>query len=123
MSETASNSSLESTLFQLLQTDSARNMDQGNLLVMMSLVNLMGLIDIINRRMGGKDLESLESAPVSGAGPAPGGGKGVPPLNPAAIMGMLNQFMGGQAQTNSVQPVPREEPAAGQKQAGPDGED
>lgn len=128
MSDAApNNSSLESTLFQLLHTESARNMDQGNLLVMMSLVNLMGLIDIINRRMGGQGLEGPgvpEGALNSGGGSVPAGGKGAPPLNPSALMGILNQFMGAQAQGKPVQQGPGEEPAPGQMkpEPGPDRE-
>jgi hypothetical protein len=97
MPETGFNeTSLENTLFQLLQTDSARTMGSGNLLVMMSLVNLMGLIDIINRRLGegtGKEMPEAASAPGAareGAGAEAGGGNA---LDPSALMGMLNHLM------------------------------
>lgn len=89
-------SSLENTLFQLLQTDSARTMGPGNLLVMMSLVNLMGLIDIINRRMGegtGKEMPEAASAPGAAREGAGGEGGGGNALDPSALMGMLNHLM------------------------------
>ena len=100
MPETGFNeTSLENTLFQLLQTESARTMGSGNLLVMMSLVNLMGLIDIINRRLGegtGKEMPEAASAPGAAreaAGGEGGGGGGGNALDPSALMGMLNHLM------------------------------
>jgi hypothetical protein len=43
--------SLENTLFTLMEKGTAAGLEQGNLLVMMSLVNLMGIVNLINKRM------------------------------------------------------------------------
>ncbi|GBF32829.1 hypothetical protein DCCM_1025 [Desulfocucumis palustris] len=101
--------SLEKTLFQLLQNDSVKNMDTGNLLVLISLVNLMGLVDIINRRTGGEQMTAAEgehrgNVPDNQAKEEGGGGAA---LNPAALMGMLNQMMKPRPRASSG--VPGEE--------------
>lgn len=90
------NASLEKTLFQLLQNDSVKNMDTGNLLVLMSLINLMGLVDIINRRTGTEQGVAATGDIHRGnarddATREEGGGGAA--LNPAALMGILNQMM------------------------------
>lgn len=97
--ESTSSASVEETLFRLLQNGGAGSMDQGSLLVLMSLVNLMGIIDIINYRIG------LKKAPVSGAAAQPAGGPGGfrpggpdtkgPPLDPAALFSALGGKEGG----------------------------
>ncbi len=109
-----SETSLENTLFQLLQTESARTMGSGNLLVMMSLVNLMGLIDIINRRLGeetGKEMPEAATAPGAAREAAVGeGGGGGNALDPSALMGMLNHLMKNRPRAAGEPPGMKGEP-------------
>ncbi|MFZ5634626.1 MAG: hypothetical protein ACOY40_17500 [Bacillota bacterium] len=90
---------IEETLFQLLQSGGGRDMDQGNLLVLLSLVNLMGIINIINYRLGIKQGAGADSTagqpeaarPDSGpeTGPETGPRGKVPPFDPASLLAML----------------------------------
>jgi len=51
VSDSEQKNSLENTLFTMLEKGTGAGLDQANLLVMMSLVNLMGIVNLINKRM------------------------------------------------------------------------
>ncbi|MFZ5646205.1 MAG: hypothetical protein ACOY30_01130 [Bacillota bacterium] len=112
---------MEETLFELLKAGGAGNIEQGNLLILLSLVNLMGIINIISYRAGiknfplemnydqkdgeGRPEESAEKPGMRGLAVDPAallsilGGKGGP--NPGQLAGLLSHLMGppsGQAQ-------------------------
>lgn len=103
---------IEETLFQLLQAGGGRDMDQGNLLILLSLVNLMGIINIINHRMGVRT--ALDSDPAGGSRESSRalpfdpahllsmlGGKDGSGVNPGQLAGLLSRIMatpGGQTQ-------------------------
>lgn len=101
---------LERTLNQLLESESTKNMDQGNLLIMLSLVNLMGLIDIINIKYG---VPPQNTIPGSGAGEkdvfpenAGGGGEDIKQegnLN-AQLMGLLGKLVNTSSPQNTEDP-------------------
>ncbi|MFZ5650606.1 MAG: hypothetical protein ACOY4I_07105 [Bacillota bacterium] len=108
---------MEETLFALLRAGGAGNMEQGNLLILLSLVNLMGIVNIISHRAGIKSfpLEMKNIPEGDGAqvvvspennpgmrGPVDPsallsilGGKGGP--NPGQLAGLLSRLMGPQA--------------------------
>lgn len=100
---------LEKVLYQLLESQTTKNMDQGNLLIMLSLINLMGLIDIINVKYG---VPLQNNIPVSGgvekdilSEKAGGGGedfKQEGDLN-AQLMGLLGKLVKNSPQ-NSEDP-------------------
>lgn len=75
--------SVEETLFQLMQSEGAKNMGEGKLLVLLSLVNLMGIIDIINQRAGIKKVDSKNP----GADVQHEGGKPIDPAHEFAMLG------------------------------------
>lgn len=52
VSNSEQKNSLESTLFTLMEKGAAAGLEQTNLLVMISLVNLMGIVNLLNKRMG-----------------------------------------------------------------------
>ena len=88
---------LDRALYQLLESDATKNMDQGNLLIMLSLINLMGLIDIINVKYG---VPRQNIIPVSGDGEKdissekPGGGDVTQDGNlNAQLMGLLGKLV------------------------------
>ncbi|MTI82098.1 MAG: hypothetical protein FH758_14755 [Firmicutes bacterium] len=95
------------TIIQLLDAQSEYNVSQTNMLTMLSLVNLMGIVDVLQRSTGGEGLE-VEVAPKGTA--APRGSNGPPNdelmdmvqqaasgnLNPANLLGLLNRQGGGQ---------------------------
>lgn len=104
---------IEETLFELLKAGGAGNIEQGNLLILLSLVNLMGIVNIISYRAGIKgfpleikqDQNANESRPEESSenqgmrGPVDPaallsmlGGKGGP--NPGQLAGLLSRFMG-----------------------------
>ncbi len=95
----------EEIMFQLL-AGGGKNMEQGNLLIMLSLVNLMGIINIISHKMGVKPGVEARGAGVPEAGREDGGRgeapeKKAPPVDPATLLSMLHYFMpppGGQPQ-------------------------
>jgi hypothetical protein len=112
--ETTKYADIEETLFSLIRS---ADMDQGNLLVLLSLVNMMGLINIISHRAGitkkhdhgmGASAsldEENEGAPEDGRpardapfDPAPLlsmlGGKQGPGLHQGHLEGLLKRFMG-----------------------------
>ncbi len=108
---------IEGTLFELLENSGARDMDQGNLLILLSLVNLMGIINIINSRLGTAKGAGAGTEGISPAGPGPEGspepapgrkgqpfdpspllailaGKGGETAGPGQLASLLNRFMG-----------------------------
>ncbi|MCL4441898.1 MAG: hypothetical protein M1609_15315 [Firmicutes bacterium] len=112
--DTTKYADIEDTLFSLIRS---ADMDQGNLLVLLSLVNMMGLINIISYRAGIRkkhETGQAGSAPEGGENevipegisppqgvpfdPAPLlsmlGGKHGPGLNPGHLEGLLKRFMG-----------------------------
>lgn len=83
---------MEETLFKLLKDGGAGGMEQDNLLVLLSLVNLMGIVNIISHRAGikGANVYTADSG-AEGVRPAEeirSGGKG-PAMDPSALLGML----------------------------------
>jgi len=85
-------SGIEETFFHLLEAGGAKDMEQGNLLIMLSLVNLMGIINIINYRIGlGKGVPAGGPREGTGAGEGPGEATrhSAPPLDPASLLAML----------------------------------
>lgn len=98
---------MEETLFALLRAGGSVNMEQGNLLILLSLVNLMGIINIISHRAGIKSLPlEIKSIPEENnpgmRGPVDPsallsilGGKGG--TGPGHLAGLLSRFMGPQA--------------------------
>lgn len=83
--EGTGHASIEETLFQLLRAGGQGNMEQGNLLILLSLVNLMGLINIINYRIGiKKGHEDLSTG-----GPEAGPRANAPSFDPAPLLAML----------------------------------
>jgi len=106
---------LERLLFRILDAQSKAEVDQYDVMLMLSLLNLLGMVDVMNRRAGGTAVQ-----PISGTGNpmeallgmlgkgAPGGtppsgaaGSG-PPFNPAMLMNLMNMMNmfkppGGQA--------------------------
>lgn len=102
--EGANRPGIEETLFQLLERGGAGGMDQGNLLILLSLVNLMGIVNTINYRMGNHK-PVPERVPETAAGekgpafdPSPLlamlGGKGRGPAGPGQLAGLIERFMG-----------------------------
>ena len=89
--EEAKYTGMEETLFKLLKDGGAGGMEQENLLVLLSLVNLMGIVNIISHRAGIKGTDAL-TADGGAEGVRPeenrSGGKG-PPFDPSALLGML----------------------------------
>ncbi|HAP94036.1 MAG TPA: hypothetical protein DCM26_05370 [Desulfotomaculum sp.] len=48
-------SGLEKTLFSLLERSSGPGMDQGSLLILVSLLNLMGIVNLLTQRVNYKE--------------------------------------------------------------------
>lgn len=111
--EEARYAGMEGTLFELLKAGGAGNIEQGNLLILLSLVNLMGIVNIISHRAGIKGLPLEIKQEQNADGPRPEespenqgirgpvdpaallsmlGGKGGP--NPGQLAGLLSRFMG-----------------------------
>ncbi len=138
---------IEEILFELLENYGAKGMDQGSLLVLLSLVNLMGIINIINYRIGpdkragaetpglrpGADGAGARDAAARGKGetldPLPLlsmlGGKGGSPAGPGQLASLLGGLMGstggtsrGQAPGESKGPAPSPDQGAGEAGAG-----
>ena len=112
---------MEETFLNLIR-NGAHGMDHGNLLIMLSLVNMMGIINLINYRAGLKKTpDTAAVGPGEGAGAKPAkessfdptpllsmlGGKQGPGISPSQIEGLLKSFMG---------------PPAGQQEGKPQGE-
>lgn len=90
---------IEETLFRLLDYQAERGVDNDSLLIMLSLLNLMGLVNALNRNeagtpsAGGINLQSLLpllAIAAAGMGGGPGG-----QFNPAALLGLLGGMQGG----------------------------
>ncbi len=90
---------IEETLFRLLDYQAERGVDNDSLLIMLSLLNLMGLVNALNRSeagtspAGGINLQSLLpllAVAAAGMGGGPGG-----QFNPAALLGLLGGMPGG----------------------------
>lgn len=105
------NDGLEKALYKLLESENTKNMDQGNLLVMLSLINLMGLIDIINVKYGAPPQNTI---PASGAGnkdiipeKAGGGGEDVKQEGDIKdqLMGLLGKLVNTSSPPNSEDPT------------------
>ncbi len=111
--EEAKYASIEETLFQLLQTTGARDMDQGGLLVLISLVNMMGIINIINYRAGIKQSENIGKTDLR---PAAAG----PPLDPASLLAAMGEKGGAGLNPQLAGLLSRFMAAPGAQQAGPD---
>ncbi|MCL6610427.1 MAG: hypothetical protein K6T66_02680 [Peptococcaceae bacterium] len=89
---------IEETLFQLLENSGAGTMEQGNLLILLSLVNLMGIINIINYRIGA---DKGGGTGTAGPGPGAAGREGSPdtapggrgsPFDPSPLLDLLGRF-------------------------------
>lgn len=52
MAEQVQKSGLENTLFSLLERGGGSEMNQANLLILISLVNLMGIVNLVAQRLG-----------------------------------------------------------------------
>lgn len=61
MAEQIPQSGLENTLFSLLEKGGGPEMNQANLLILMSLVNLMGIINLLGQRAGGRGNQEEKS--------------------------------------------------------------
>ncbi|MFZ5642760.1 MAG: hypothetical protein ACOY46_04110 [Bacillota bacterium] len=99
---------MEETFLNLIR-NGANGMDHGNLLIMLSLVNMMGIINLINYRAG---LKKSPDAYTAGPGESGGaktmkdspfdptpllsmlGGKQGPGISPGQIEGLFKSFMG-----------------------------
>lgn len=85
---------MEETLFKLLKAGGAGNIEQGNLLILLSLVNLMGIINIISHRAGIKNFpleikhDQVDDQAQPGESPEKPGIRG-PAVDPAALFSML----------------------------------
>ncbi len=62
MAEQIPQSGLENTLFSLLEKGGGPEMNQANLLILMSLVNLMGIISLLGQRTGGRGSQEEKPA-------------------------------------------------------------
>lgn len=96
---------LESTLYSLIEMESKHGIEQGNMLIMISLVNLMGLVNLLGHRMGVQmavppvTLDAGEKERVTAnAGNKRAGedaaGKEGPGLNPQHLANMLGALLG-----------------------------
>ncbi|MBM7855190.1 hypothetical protein JOC37_001575 [Desulfohalotomaculum tongense] len=106
MEDNSKKSGPEQTVINLLQAQSEHNVSHVNMLLMLSLVNLMGIVDVLQRTTGGEGLE-VEIAPRGL--PAPKDKAQSPNddlmelvqqaasgnLHPAQLLGLLNR-QGGQ---------------------------
>lgn len=121
MADNANNVGLERTMMDLMETQQKNGIDQTNMLLMLSLVNLMGIVNILQQSTGVNNLADSKiiqgQVPVASQGAHDqgdlmhllnqaatgqldpmqlltmlnGSGKGMP--NPAALMGLLSQMM------------------------------
>jgi len=86
-------SGMEETLFKLLKDGGTAGMEPENLLVLLSLVNLMGIVNIIGHRAGikGADYQSAEGGTegVRSKEPESRSGSKGPPFDPSALLGIL----------------------------------
>lgn len=103
---------LEQVLFSLLDFQSRQGADQSDTMLMLGLLNLLGIVSLMNKQAGrgvsgqvvtGSMHPMLNTLLQMMGGPSqPPAGQGVPgergnpglPLNPALLMGLLNQKPG-----------------------------
>lgn len=96
---------LDESLFKLLAFQREQGMDNHAMLATLSLVNLLGIVNFMNKRAagtaanpmlgGGADpLMGLLSMLASGGGPRGGGGNSKMPFDPSLLLGLLSA-MGG----------------------------
>ncbi|OAT82953.1 hypothetical protein [Desulfotomaculum copahuensis] len=92
MSGNSESGSLEGTLFHLLNTGAGQQMEPGNLLLLVSMVNLMGLVNLIGHRLG---VDVMSAPPVGPDAAAPsGGGRSAAPAVPPNLAGLLGSLLG-----------------------------
>lgn len=88
----------EESVIRLLEQQIRHGVDQETMLIYLSSVNLMSILNLINRRQGGNSNLSL---------PAPAAAPALPSLAPGSgpsldnLMGMLMKMLGGQGGGNS----------------------
>lgn len=101
---------IEQALFRILDYRSEHNVDDDSILIMLSLLNLMGMVNVLNVQKGdgaagagtGSGLGNMETllgplmalmASGMGKGPTAGGEQGA--FNPAALLSLLGNGLGG----------------------------
>lgn len=102
--------SMEQILLKLMDYKSQQGVDQDGILIMLSLLNLMGMIEVLNRdgtgaaaERGSGGMEALLGPLVAlmaagGMGGARAGSGGQAPFNPAALLSLLGS-LGGKSGT------------------------
>lgn len=90
MADNANNPGLERTVMDLMETQQRSGIDQTNMLLMLSLVNLMGIVNILHQSAGISNLAEGTMYPqqVPTSTPAVG--------NQGDLMSLLNQAASGQ---------------------------
>ncbi|MBO8138155.1 MAG: hypothetical protein H0Z40_08475 [Desulfotomaculum sp.] len=103
MEDSQKKNRLEKTVISLLEAQSQYNIGQINMLLMLSLVNLMGIVDVLQRTTGGEGLEveisSSQGEPSKKEGAASNTDELMQmvqqaasgSINPAQLLGMLNR--------------------------------
>ncbi len=100
---------IEKTLFKILDYQSEHNVDDDSILIMVSLLNLMGMVNLLNREgensatgagltPGLGNIEALLGplmALMAGMGKGGTAGEGQSSFNPVALLSLLNGVMGG----------------------------
>jgi hypothetical protein len=95
------NKSLEETAFRLLETISKQGGESGNTLIMLSLINLLGIINLIDRKLAAGTKTTAGSGMESLAGLA---GLVGDKIDPAALLNLLkNQGIGQKELTGMMQ--------------------
>jgi len=61
MAEQNQPTGLENTLFSLLEKGGGPELSQANLLILMSLVNLMGILNLLGQKAGGRGNQEEKS--------------------------------------------------------------
>ncbi|MEL7657697.1 MAG: hypothetical protein AAGU75_17520 [Bacillota bacterium] len=118
MPENISNQSFEDRLFKLLDSSSKNGIDQDNLLILLSLVNLTSIINIIEQRIGiakGNKAENpIDNSLDKSLNFDPGmilnmlGGKNGFPVDSAQLTELMAHFMKPKSETvsNEDKPAP-----------------
>lgn len=92
---------IEQTLFRLLEYRKEHDLDQDSMLIMLSLLNLMGLVNALNRgspaASSGGGMQALLGPLLAMMAAGMGGGTGGKgrQINPAALLGLLGGMQGG----------------------------
>ncbi len=100
---------IEKILFKILDYQSEHKVDDDSILIMISLLNLMGMVNVLNREgensaigAGTTGLENMKAllGPLmalmaSGMGKGGTVGEGQSPFNPAALLSILSGVLGG----------------------------